>query len=175
MVGICLPRQFGSGILFATEGFKSFNAVIIQKSRDSNRLAPSQDIALASAHGNCLLGGASIGVRATMARSVAIDISSTRYRYIVYTLSIQRECNLHNSEKRVLPRNNRKKKNDNKFKTRPYRHHTNGFADRSIHFFPNHVLLPLHHQLQPTREFSTGGSGRSVKISYLSCWLCCRC
>ncbi|KAF8197056.1 hypothetical protein BJ912DRAFT_923160 [Pholiota molesta] len=45
-------RRFGPAILFATETFESFNAVIRAKSVHSNRLAPSRDIALAFAQGN---------------------------------------------------------------------------------------------------------------------------
>ncbi|EJD48321.1 hypothetical protein AURDEDRAFT_61105 [Auricularia subglabra TFB-10046 SS5] len=45
-------RRFGPAILFATEGFESFNAVIRSKSLHSNRQAPSRDIALAFAQGD---------------------------------------------------------------------------------------------------------------------------
>ncbi|KAI9438663.1 hypothetical protein H4582DRAFT_2076295 [Lactarius indigo] len=45
-------RRFGPAILFATEPFESFNAIIRAKSIHSNRLAPSHDIALAFAHAN---------------------------------------------------------------------------------------------------------------------------
>ncbi|KAL1674996.1 hypothetical protein EV122DRAFT_219370 [Schizophyllum commune] len=45
-------RRFGPAILFATEAFESFNAVIRAKSVHSNRHAPSRDIALAFAQGN---------------------------------------------------------------------------------------------------------------------------
>ncbi|KAL1708926.1 hypothetical protein EV121DRAFT_276854 [Schizophyllum commune] len=47
-------RRFGPSILFATEAFESFNAVIRAKSVHSNRHAPSRDIALAFAQGNRL-------------------------------------------------------------------------------------------------------------------------
>ncbi len=45
-------RRFGPAMLFATEGFESFNAVIRDKSVHSNCLAPSRDIALAFAQAN---------------------------------------------------------------------------------------------------------------------------
>ncbi|KAF8966226.1 hypothetical protein BDZ97DRAFT_1657897 [Flammula alnicola] len=45
-------RRFGPAILFATESFESFNAVIRAKSVHSNRQAPSRDIAMAFAQGN---------------------------------------------------------------------------------------------------------------------------
>ncbi|KAG6819617.1 hypothetical protein H0H93_010245 [Arthromyces matolae] len=45
-------RRFGPAILFATEGFESFNAVIRAKSVHSNRQAPSRDIALGFAQGS---------------------------------------------------------------------------------------------------------------------------
>ncbi|THU93269.1 hypothetical protein K435DRAFT_829530 [Dendrothele bispora CBS 962.96] len=45
-------RRFGPAILFATEAFESFNAVIRAKSVHSNRQAPSRDIAHAFAQGN---------------------------------------------------------------------------------------------------------------------------
>ncbi|KAJ3967756.1 hypothetical protein EV361DRAFT_965326 [Lentinula raphanica] len=45
-------RRFGPAMLFATEAFESFNAIIRAKSVHSNRQAPSRDIALAFAQGN---------------------------------------------------------------------------------------------------------------------------
>ncbi|PBK79410.1 hypothetical protein ARMGADRAFT_1049148 [Armillaria gallica] len=45
-------RRLGPAMLFATEGFESFNAVIRGKSIHSNRHAPSRDIGLAFAQGN---------------------------------------------------------------------------------------------------------------------------
>ncbi|CAK5277165.1 unnamed protein product [Mycena citricolor] len=45
-------RRFGPAILFATEAFESFNAIIRSKSVHSNRHAPSRDIAAGFAQGN---------------------------------------------------------------------------------------------------------------------------
>ena len=45
-------ERFGPAILFATEGFESFNAVIRDHSVYSNRQAPSRDIAVGFAHAN---------------------------------------------------------------------------------------------------------------------------
>ncbi|THU94455.1 hypothetical protein K435DRAFT_860504 [Dendrothele bispora CBS 962.96] len=45
-------RRFGPAMLFATEGFESFNAVIRSCSIHSNRHAPSKDIAFRMARGN---------------------------------------------------------------------------------------------------------------------------
>ncbi|KAJ7844241.1 hypothetical protein B0H14DRAFT_2585305 [Mycena olivaceomarginata] len=45
-------RRFGPAILFATEAFESFDAIIRAKSVHSNRHAPSRDIAQAFAQGN---------------------------------------------------------------------------------------------------------------------------
>lgn len=45
-------RRFGPPMLFATEGFESFNAVIRSHSVHSNHRAPSRDIATGMAHHN---------------------------------------------------------------------------------------------------------------------------
>ncbi|KDQ05576.1 hypothetical protein BOTBODRAFT_49797, partial [Botryobasidium botryosum FD-172 SS1] len=45
-------RRFGPAMLFATEGFESFNAIIRSASVHSNRHAPSRDIAHIMARGN---------------------------------------------------------------------------------------------------------------------------
>ncbi|KAG5652758.1 hypothetical protein H0H81_003845 [Sphagnurus paluster] len=45
-------RRFGPAMLFATEGFESFNAIIRSASVHSNRHAPSRDIAYRMAKGN---------------------------------------------------------------------------------------------------------------------------
>ncbi|KAJ7475625.1 hypothetical protein B0H11DRAFT_2427303 [Mycena galericulata] len=47
-------RRFGPAMLFATEGFESFNAIIRACSVHSNRHAPSHDIAVRMARGNRL-------------------------------------------------------------------------------------------------------------------------
>ncbi|KAL1937003.1 hypothetical protein VTO73DRAFT_2037 [Trametes versicolor] len=47
-------RRFGPAMLFATEGFESFNAVIRSHSIHSNHRAPSRDIAVGMAHHNRL-------------------------------------------------------------------------------------------------------------------------
>ncbi|KAJ7659053.1 hypothetical protein DFH06DRAFT_1326896 [Mycena polygramma] len=63
-------RRFGPAILFATEAFESFNAIIRQKSVHSNRHAPSRDIAQAFAQGNRirhLLSGGLFMAKATVA------------------------------------------------------------------------------------------------------------
>ena len=44
--------RFGPAILFATESFESFNAVVRGQSIHSNRHAPSKDIATGFAHSN---------------------------------------------------------------------------------------------------------------------------
>ena len=47
-------RQFGLALLFATETFESYNALIRSLSIHSNRQAPSRDIAQGFAHANCI-------------------------------------------------------------------------------------------------------------------------
>ncbi|KAL1726516.1 hypothetical protein EV714DRAFT_219219 [Schizophyllum commune] len=67
-------RRFGPAILFATEAFESFNAVIRAKSVHSNRHAPSRDIALAFAQGNRirhLMAGGYIAWAASPASTVS--------------------------------------------------------------------------------------------------------
>ena len=55
-------RRFGPAILFVTEAFEAFNAVIRAKSVHSNRQAPSHDIALAFAQGNRIRHLLSLGM-----------------------------------------------------------------------------------------------------------------
>ncbi|KAJ3859935.1 hypothetical protein EV359DRAFT_20226, partial [Lentinula novae-zelandiae] len=47
-------HRFGPAMIFATEGFESFNAIIRARSVHSNRHAPSKDIAHAMARSNCI-------------------------------------------------------------------------------------------------------------------------
>ncbi|KAH8081293.1 hypothetical protein BXZ70DRAFT_1068335 [Cristinia sonorae] len=60
-------QRFGPAIIFATEAFESFNAVIRAKSAHSNRQAPSRDIARAFAQSNC--------IRLILSGGLFIDIS----------------------------------------------------------------------------------------------------
>lgn len=74
-------RHFGPAILFATEAFESFNAVIHAKSVHSNRQAPSWDIGLAFAQGNriwhLLSGGYFIPVDFSLPSPTCTIISAT--------------------------------------------------------------------------------------------------
>ncbi|KIY71216.1 hypothetical protein CYLTODRAFT_487432 [Cylindrobasidium torrendii FP15055 ss-10] len=66
-------RRFGPAILFATEAFESFNAVIRAQSVHSNRQAPSRDIARAFAQSNRirhLVSGGSFTVADMQGKSV---------------------------------------------------------------------------------------------------------
>lgn len=75
-------RRFGPAILFATEAFESFNAVIRAKSIHSNRQAPSRDIAMAFAQGNrvrhLLSGGYSIPAHLLSTSSPPDNTSDSR-------------------------------------------------------------------------------------------------
>ncbi|RPD56808.1 hypothetical protein L226DRAFT_513548 [Lentinus tigrinus ALCF2SS1-7] len=68
-------RRFGPAVLFATEGFESFNAVVRGKSVHSNRQAPSRDIARAFARANrnrhLLSGGAFLDPELSRANSIS--------------------------------------------------------------------------------------------------------
>ncbi|KAF9059623.1 hypothetical protein BDP27DRAFT_1238327, partial [Rhodocollybia butyracea] len=79
-------RRFGPAMLFATEGFESFNAIIHSKSVHSNRQAPSRDIAFSFAKQNhirhMLSGGLFLLGTYIPADSVA-DKSLTPGRYSV--------------------------------------------------------------------------------------------
>ncbi|KAJ6474054.1 hypothetical protein C8R47DRAFT_1076489 [Mycena vitilis] len=69
-------RRFGPAILFATEAFESFNAIIRAKSVHSNRHAPSRDIALAFAQGNRIRHLLSGGLFLLAASSANADSTS---------------------------------------------------------------------------------------------------
>lgn len=69
-------RRFGPAILFATEAFESFNAIIRAKSVHSNCHAPSRDIAQAFAQGNRvrhLLSGGLFLLNATPTPAASTD------------------------------------------------------------------------------------------------------
>ncbi|KAK7029116.1 hypothetical protein R3P38DRAFT_2524834 [Favolaschia claudopus] len=73
-------RRFGPAILFATEAFESFNAIIRQKSVHSNRHAPSRDIAQAFAQGNRvrhLLSGGLFMPKTSIASGIAANDART--------------------------------------------------------------------------------------------------
>ncbi|KAJ7929641.1 hypothetical protein B0H13DRAFT_2228460 [Mycena leptocephala] len=69
-------RRFGPAILFATEAFESFNAIIRAKSVHSNRHAPSRDIAQAFAQGNRIRHLLSGGLFVLHTRLIPSDIES---------------------------------------------------------------------------------------------------
>ena len=71
-------RRFGPAILFATEAFESFNAVIREQSIHSNRHAPSRDIALGFANTNRIRHFMSGGVFQGRARSVLSERRSAK-------------------------------------------------------------------------------------------------
>ncbi|KAJ4497667.1 hypothetical protein C8R41DRAFT_894578 [Lentinula lateritia] len=64
-------RRFGPAMLFATEVFESYNAVIRAKSIHSNRLAPSRDIAWAFARQN--------RIRHMLSRGVFLDHADKKF------------------------------------------------------------------------------------------------
>ncbi|KAJ3841467.1 hypothetical protein F5878DRAFT_610142 [Lentinula raphanica] len=71
-------RRFGPAMLFATESFESFNAIIRARSVHSNRHAPSKDIAHAMARGNRirhLLDGGRFWTGPTATEAVIPDIA----------------------------------------------------------------------------------------------------
>jgi hypothetical protein len=73
-------RWFGPAILFATEAFESFNAIIRAKSVHSNQYAPSRDIALAFAQSNriChLLSSGHFNIQLLAALAVPVSSSSS--------------------------------------------------------------------------------------------------
>lgn len=74
-------RRFGPAILFATEAFESFNAIIRAKSVHSNRHAPSRDIARGFAQGNRirhLLSGGLFVFRASFESATLLKFSKER-------------------------------------------------------------------------------------------------
>ncbi|KAK7007081.1 hypothetical protein R3P38DRAFT_3325555 [Favolaschia claudopus] len=79
-------RRFGPAILFATEAFESFNAIIRAKSVHSNRHAPSRDIAHAFAQGNrirhLLSGGLFVLKEADLAVEDSSGGNTTRFVFV---------------------------------------------------------------------------------------------
>lgn len=73
-------RRFRPAVIFATEVFESYNALIRSKSVHSNRQAPSRDIAIAFAHGNrlrAILCGGKIRVRSLVSTPATATIGSS--------------------------------------------------------------------------------------------------
>ncbi|TRM65621.1 hypothetical protein BD626DRAFT_628781 [Schizophyllum amplum] len=71
-------RRFGPAMLFATEGFESFNAVIRAASVHSNRHAPSRDIATQMARRNRvrhLLSGGTFLLQPSQPRRTHVDVT----------------------------------------------------------------------------------------------------
>ncbi|KAI5824138.1 hypothetical protein K523DRAFT_343548 [Schizophyllum commune Tattone D] len=69
-------RRFGPAMLFATEGFESFNAIVRARSIHSNRHAPSCDIARSMARGNRIRHLISSGFFRVFRESPSLDASS---------------------------------------------------------------------------------------------------
>lgn len=77
-------RRFGPAILFATEAFESFNAIIRAKSVHSNRHAPSRDIARSFAQGNRirhLLSGGMFILHSGLAPDATLSFSKSKHAW----------------------------------------------------------------------------------------------
>ncbi|KAF7320450.1 hypothetical protein MKEN_00829900 [Mycena kentingensis (nom. inval.)] len=100
-------RRFGPAMLFATEGFESFNAIIRSCSIHSNRHAPSRDIATRMARGNrlrhLLSGGLFRAHTAVPSTTRAAPPSSSPWmQHTLADLSASRWVSIHDKPKALL-------------------------------------------------------------------------
>ncbi|KAI6011162.1 hypothetical protein BKA83DRAFT_4067687 [Pisolithus microcarpus] len=88
-------QRFGPAILFATEGFESYNAVIRDHSIHSNRQAPSHDIARGMARCHCVrhfLSGGKFHAREPMATD--LPYSDNEHEWLACGSAVQSLVNI---------------------------------------------------------------------------------